>query len=256
MKELKLINVNGKYFANSRDVADMVKKDHSNLMRDIRGYISVLAEPDSKLNPADFFTEDTYIDEQNQTRPCFLLTRIGCDMVANKMTGRKGILFTAAYVSKFEEMERQLKANNTPSYMIEDKIMRAQAWIIEQKEVQLLEVKIKEYSEKANYVDTILQSKGAVTTTQIAKDYGLSASALNEILHKAGVQFKQNKQWLLYQKYANKGYTKSHTLDLVRSNGDVIMNTRWTQEGRLFIHKILTDLGYTANVDKDFKDVK
>lgn len=115
-----------------------------------------------------------------------------------------------------------------------------------------------EYSKKANYVDVILQSKGTVTTSQIAKDYGLSAQELNDILNEERIQYKQNGQWLLYQKYANKGYTMSHTIDIVRKNGekDFKMNTRWTQRGRLFIHDILTKRGIKANIDKDYSDVK
>ena len=144
-----------------------------------------------------------------------------------------------------------------PSYMVEDKVSRALRWIEEEKEREALVQKVEEYSKRAVYVETILQSKGTVTTTQIGKDYGLSAQDLNKILHKEKVQYLVNKQWLLYQNHVNKGYTKSHTIDIVRSNGDpdYTMNTRWTQKGRLFIHEILTNLGYEANVDKDFKDV-
>lgn len=152
---------------------------------------------------------------------------------------------------------KQLPQLVTPSYMLEDPEERAKRWIEEIKEKKLLQEKILELEPKVNYLELILQSKGTVTTTQIAKDYGLSAQGLNEILQDEKVQYKQNKQWLLYQKHTNKGYTKSHTIDIVRSNGDqdYTMNTRWTQKGRLFIHEILTKLGYEANVDKDFKGV-
>ncbi|WP_311083539.1 Rha family transcriptional regulator [Paenibacillus polymyxa] len=87
----------------------MIGKEHSNLMRDIRGYVGILDDPDSNLNSAEFFIAGSYIDAQNQERSCFELTRKGCDMVANKMTGEKGVRFTATYVSKFEEMEKQLQ---------------------------------------------------------------------------------------------------------------------------------------------------
>lgn len=86
----------------------MVQKEHNVLMRSIRGYAEVL-EQSAKLHTGDFFIEDTYKNENNQSYPCYLLTRKGCDMVANKMTGEKGILFTAEYVTQFEEMENQLK---------------------------------------------------------------------------------------------------------------------------------------------------
>ncbi|KPU43019.1 phage regulatory protein Rha [Oxobacter pfennigii] len=90
MNELTVINHNGQLLIDSREVARITDKDHSNLMRDIRGYIDILDTPDSNLKAANFFIESTYMDRQNQERRCYLLTRKGCDMVANKMTGEKG----------------------------------------------------------------------------------------------------------------------------------------------------------------------
>lgn len=90
---------------NSREVAEMVGKRHSDLLRDIDGYISVISA-NAKLRSLDFFIESTYLDKQNKQRPCYELTKQGCEFVANKLTGEKGILFTAAYVQKFNMMEQ------------------------------------------------------------------------------------------------------------------------------------------------------
>ncbi|WP_279000603.1 phage antirepressor KilAC domain-containing protein [Thomasclavelia cocleata] len=100
---------------------------------------------------------------------------------------------------------------------------------------------IAELKPKADYCDLILKNKGLVTISQIAKDYGKSGKALNNILHNLGIQYKQSGQWLLYSKYQNKGYTQSETIDITRSNGmpDVKMNTKWTQKGRLFLYELL-----------------
>ena len=102
---------------------------------------------------------------------------------------------------------------------------------------------IGELQPKANYTDVILNNKGLVTITQIAKDYGKSGTAMNDLLHNLGVQYKQGGQWLLYAKYHDKGYTHSNTVDITRSDGskDVKMNTKWTQKGRLFIYNLLKD---------------
>ncbi|GIO23929.1 Rha family transcriptional regulator [Oceanobacillus sp. J11TS1] len=110
MNQLKVISHNGQLVTESREVAKMTDKTHAHLMRNIQGYKQVL-DPNPKLDSADFFIESSYKDSNNQTRPCFLLTKKGCDMVANKMTGEKGILFTAEYVTRFEEMEKQLTSN-------------------------------------------------------------------------------------------------------------------------------------------------
>lgn len=96
---------------------------------------------------------------------------------------------------------------------------------------------INELQPKATYYDLILQSESLVAISVIAKDYGMSAKKLNSLLHELKVQFKQGNTWLLYQKYANKGYTqsKTHTIDAERSK----MHTYWTQKGRLFIYDLL-----------------
>ena len=87
----------------SREVAEMIEKDHSKLLRDIRTYIEQLSE--SKIGSGDFFRESTYLDTNNQRRPCFNVTRKGCEFIANKLTGTKGTAFTARYINRFHEMK-------------------------------------------------------------------------------------------------------------------------------------------------------
>ncbi|MBU5594880.1 Rha family transcriptional regulator [Amphibacillus sp. MSJ-3] len=106
MPDLTIINHNGQLVTDSREVAQMIDKEHKHLLRDIRNYLEVLGK--SNFGLSNFFIESYYNDSQGKTRPHFYLTRKGCDMVANKMTGEKGVLFTAYYVTKFEEMEQQL----------------------------------------------------------------------------------------------------------------------------------------------------
>lgn len=100
---------------------------------------------------------------------------------------------------------------------------------------------INELKPKADYTDRILQSKSLVTITQIAKDYGMSGQAMNKLLHQLKVIYKMGHQWLLYSKYQAKGYTHSETVDIKHLDGrpDVIMNTKWTQKGRLFLYELL-----------------
>lgn len=235
----------------SREVARMVDKEHRDLLRDIRKYGEYLAE--SNIALGDFFIKTTYRDANNQERPCYLITKHGCEMVANKLTGKKGTVFTAKYVQRFNEMEQ-----NQSSYMIEDPIKRAERWIEEQRQLKYLadqnEVQaqlIAEYEPRISYLDTILESKGLLATSQIAADYGMTAQALNKILHEEHVQHKVGGQWILYKEHMNNGYTKSQTINIKRSDGrpDTKMNTKWTQKGRLFIHEILEDRGITALMD-------
>ena len=87
----------------SMEAAEWCGKEHKELLRDIRRYVGQLAE--SKIALCDFFQESTYQDANNQTRPCFLVTKKGCEFIAHKMTGQKGTEFTARYINRFHEME-------------------------------------------------------------------------------------------------------------------------------------------------------
>lgn len=146
------------------------------------------------------------------------------------------------------------------SYMIEDPIERAEKWIEEQKEKKrieieklMLEQQVKEYQPKVTYYDEILNSPDALTITQIAKDYGKSGKAMNDILKKLKVQYKQSNQWLLYSKHQDKGYTKSETVKFDKRDGSqgTSMNTKWTQKGRLFIYDLLKQNDILPVMEKD-----
>lgn len=110
---------------------------------------------------------------------------------------------------------------------------------------------IGELKPKADYVDFILSSAGTVTTTQIAADYCMSAQELNKILYEEKIQRKVDGQWILYKDHMGLGYTKSETIDIMRSNGrpDVKMHTKWTQKGRLLVNGVLNRRGMYANMD-------
>lgn len=116
---------------------------------------------------------------------------------------------------------------------------------------QLLEQQIAEYEPKISYLDMILSSTDTVATSQIAADYGMSAIALNKLLNELGVQHKVSGQWILYRKHMNQGYTKSHTSEIPKADGGVkvVMNTKWTQKGRVFIYNLLTAEGYYPQMD-------
>ena len=103
------------------------------------------------------------------------------------------------------------------------------------------------------YVDTILESPGAMATSQIAADYDMSARQLNKILHEEGVQHCVNGQWLLYRRHMGQGYTKSKTFTFGRSDGrqDAKTQTYWTQKGRLWLNEILNKRGIYAIMDRD-----
>lgn len=123
----------------------------------------------------------------------------------------------------------------------------------EQEKRKQLEIENNELKPKANYCEQVLQSTNAVVTTQIAKDYGMSPQALNSILHELGVQYKVDGQWVLYNKYQDKGYTKSCTI--IDRTGETRLQTKWTQKGRLFIYEMLKTVGILPNIEREIKRV-
>lgn len=108
MQELQVLEQNNGFYVDSREVAEMVGKNHAHLTRDIQNYESVILQ-NPKLDSADFFIESTYKANNNNSYKSYLLTKKGCDMVANKMTGAKGTLFTAMYVDAFHKMDAHIK---------------------------------------------------------------------------------------------------------------------------------------------------
>lgn len=90
----------------SREVAEMVDKEHRQILKDIRRYIEQFNE--GKISPVDFFKESTYVDVKGETRPCYRITKKGCEFIAHKLTGIKGTVFTARYINRFHEMQNIL----------------------------------------------------------------------------------------------------------------------------------------------------
>ncbi len=102
-----------------------------------------------------------------------------------------------------------------------------------------------ELQKKCSYLDIITESKEAVPITVIAKDYGMSPQRMNALLHTLNVQYAlECGTWVLYQKYANRGYTKTKTLIIDKTRKRTVVHTYWTQLGRMFLYEILLANGY------------
>lgn len=115
---------------------------------------------------------------------------------------------------------------------------------------------IAELNPKATYYDLVLQCPDLISVTEIAKDYGKSAKWLNKILSENKVQYKQRGVWLLYQKYAEKGYTSTKKEPFIDAKGiqHTKPHTYWTQKGRLFLYEFLKGLGYLPIVEQQIED--
>lgn len=119
--------------------------------------------------------------------------------------------------------------------------------------VAVQEQQIAELQPKASYYDVVLNCKDLLSITSIAKDYGKSGVWLNRYLNQNGVQYKQGNNWLLYQKYAEKGYTSTKTQTFPGADGQqhTKVHTYWTQKGRLFIYDLLKTNGLLPLIEQD-----
>lgn len=129
-------------------------------------------------------------------------------------------------------------------HMTEDEIV-AQAMKIMDRKIELLRQRVKEMEPKEAYHDNVLACKNAESISVIAKDYGKSAVWLNKLLHEKGIQYKQGKTWVLYDQYADCGYTATRTHTPLNKDGEplAIPHTYWTQKGRRFIYDLLKEDG-------------
>ena len=235
-----LLNLGGGNNSNSpkmssREIAEITGKQHKHVLRDIRNM-----EPAWEKITQSKFGLSEYEDSTGRKLPEYQLDKREVLYVATKWNDE----IRAKLILRWEELENKQVQKPLPQTFAE--ALRAYADEVEKNEqlrldVQTRDILIAEYEPKVTYYDQILASTDTITITQIAKDYGMSAIALNKLLHKLGVQFKQSNQWMLYQKHAEQGYTKSKTVPIIYKNGEqgVKLNTQWTQKGRLFLYELL-----------------
>lgn len=257
MNELIQISFNEQFeqlVVSSREIAKNFDKRHADVTKAIQDLINKAGSAEKIAYLYNQFIYSEYQDNQNgQYYPEYLLTRDGFSLLVMGFTGQKALEWKLKYIEAFNLMEKEL---NSP-----ERIM-AKALKIADKTINILQLENKQQQQiigelkpRADYTDKILQNKGLVTITQIAKDYGMSGNAMNELLHSLGIQYKQSDQWLLYQKHHDKGYTHSQTINITRNDGrpDVKMNTKWTQKGRLFIYNLLKENGTLPVIEREQK---
>lgn len=216
----------------SREIAELAGKPHNDVLKSIRSM-----EPAwEKVNGGKFSLVE-YLDKKGEKRPEYQLTKREVLYVATKWNDET----RAKLILRWEELENKQLQKSLPGTFAE--ALRAYADEVERNEklVGELEVKnvlIAEYEPKVTYYDQILASTDTITVTQMAKDYGMSAKELNLLLHDNKIQFKQSGQWILYQKYAKLGYTKSYTTPITYKDGRQgnSIHTRWTQKGNFILN--------------------
>lgn len=251
-------NVNGTLVTTSNRVAEELGVEHKSLLRKIDGYVNKFG---STKMCHEFYIESTFENRGKQYRN-FLITKKGIAQLIGGYSAavEKAFDLNVAYINRFEEMEKQLQGIGVPNTFAQAlKLAYEQQLKIEQLESsnKEKEIKILEMRPKATYYDLILQSKDVVTTTVIAKDYGMSAKKFNQLLNEHKVQFKSGATWVLYSKYTGNGYTATKTHTFVHDSGEQgsSVNTYWTQKGRAFIYSLLKEKGILPMIEKELGEV-
>lgn len=128
----------------------------------------------------------------------------------------------------------------------------ADALEAEIRKVAALEGKVTELTTKASYYDTVLNCRELLSTTDIAKDYGFSATKFNQLLNRLGIQFRHGNKWILYQKYAKLGWTATKTQALNGTDGMIHAKQHryWTQVGRRGLYDLLKRHGYYPTAEQ------
>lgn len=258
------LQVKGTQTIPSYEVTKMMEKEHWEVLRMLEGYeppkgsksrkvIGIIPTlNDHNVVVVDYFIPSTYVDAKGETRKCYECTKMGCEMLANKMTGEKGILFTARYVKRFNEMKNIINSNEQLKAQLLLEIYNGgQEGIIATRELVELEKKplletIETQKPKVKYHDKVLNGDKLVTTTDIAKDLGMTARQLHNKLHDMKIIFKTGNHWTFYAKYQTR--IPLYADYQIGEHGQIL---KWTEKGRKWIIKLLNEQN-----EKDLKKEK
>ena len=234
------MNIEQKYLS-SREVAEMVGKDHNKLMRDIRVYIEQLGE--STVGRTDFFKESTYRTSQNKEQPCYLVTKKGCEFIAHKLTGIKGAEFTAKYIERFHQMEETIQ-NHIP----QGKELLALAVLEAQKTIEEQTAQIERMRPKEIFADAVATSKQSILIGQLAKlicqnGHEIGQKRLFKWMRENGYLMKAGSDYNMpMQRYVEQGLFEIKESSIANPDGSTRLTrtTKVTGKGQqYFINKFL-----------------
>lgn len=231
-------NEEGQAITNSLLVAQKFEKDHKHVLDVIRNLIAENSAAKS------YYIESVY-ESRGKSYPMYVMNRDGFTLLVMGFTGEKAFRFKIEYLEAFNKMEALLNSDDfilMRGFQIMDKKVKTLEADNAKKDeiIELQHETINELAPKAEYTEKVLISKDTFTATQIAKEFGMGAISLNSRLRELRIQYKHGGQWLLYAKYQNKGYTKTHTYtEDIGGETRTWHSTVWTEKGRRFIHDCL-----------------
>ena len=244
-KEIRTLAIEGEPYFVGKDVADIL--GYQNGSRDINRHVD---EEDR---------HKAMIFDGNQYKETITINESGLYSLILSSKLPKAKEFKHWVTHEVLPTIRKHGAYMTPAKIEEvltdpDTLIRLATQLKEEREGRLIaEQRVNELMPKADYCDKVLADKSLVTITQIAKDYGMSGRALNATLHDFGVIYKQGETWFLYAKYQKTGWTHSETIMVDKKDGTqkVVLNTKWTQKGRLGLYELLKAHGILPLIERE-----
>ena len=229
---LELMNRNENKTMTSLEVAEITGKKHKNIIRDIKDETDKLGVEIGR----HIFEPSYYINSQNKKQPMFELTLDGVMQLGARYSAE--IRYKLIQIAKEKLQPKQYTTKELLLMQLES-IEKIEKLELENKQKQ----EVIEYQKpKVEYTDNVLKSDTLINISQIAKDFNLSGTRLNKILCENKIQYKQGKQYNLYQKYIDMDLAKSYTY--LDTKGNSHMCLKWTEKGRKFIYELLKELGY------------
>lgn len=208
---------------------------HDSFMAKIDKELEVLKT--LNLDSLQNILESTYTNERGKTYRCYSLNRDGMLQMLNS----ESTLVRFKTIQYIDKLEKAMETKKLDSYMIDDKVERAKRWIEEEEERRRLALENKENKPKVDYYEKVLEPKDEengytklLTSTEVAKDLGISAKKLHDLLHEKRIIYKQGKSWVFYSQYQDRvpEYADYH----VNDHGQTL---KWTEKGRKWIIELL-----------------
>ncbi len=236
----------GRPVTTSLMVAERFGKRHDRVLRSIENL-----ECSNEFRVSNF-GETSYTQAQNgQSYKMYEITKDGFAFLVLGFTGKPAAELKEAFINEFN---RLLKTQQPVKQLSkEEQILHVMQFLqadvkalqeqnqIHKETIQIQQHEIKKLAPKAEYAETVLHSNEAILTTIIAKELGMGAITLNQVLHGLGIIHKIDGKWVAYAKYQDKGYTVTRTSTYVNRAGEACTSqlTCWNERGRKFIHELI-----------------
>lgn len=193
MQNLVVFEKDGKLLTDSREVAKTIECRHSDLIEKIETYIKFLTN--GNFRSLDYFIPSSYIDGKGEERPCYNCTKIGCDMIANKLQGQKGVWFTARYIEAFEKMKEVIKHQQNAISLKEQ--LEAAAFVADDlhvptsNKIMMYRLVCENNNVNSNFLPAYSENEDreAKPVTILLKEFGyeIKAVSFNKLLLQAGI---------------------------------------------------------------------